>query len=180
MLLWRVCTWLPDAGPGEPGHPLYVPPDQGFGRVDNPDHYRVAYLAESPEAAIGEAFARFSRWDDRMLFSSGRVQGARKGLACFEAAAQPLDLDDPTVLEAHGLRPSRVVTRRREVTQGWALELWRQRRWPGVRWWSALDADWGIVALWEPGRLDVADVEAVGLDHPALRSAAELLNRGLA
>lgn len=175
MHLWRVCTWHPGAKPFEPGHPTYVPALQGQGRVDNPDHYRVTYLAESPIAAVGEAFGRVAEWSAAMLEGRKHMANSGKALARFEFVGTPLDLDNPDVLSARELRPSRVVTRERSVTQRWALRIWQEDAWPGVRWWSALDADWGIVALWEQRDLRVTDVDVLTIDHPVVLEAADHL-----
>jgi hypothetical protein len=150
---------------------------QGQGRVDNPEHYHIAYLADSPLAAVGEAFGRLAVWTLEMLGDSEYTAGFGKALARFELAGEPLDLDDPKVLIERGLRPSRIATQDRAVTQRWALRVWEEDAWPGVRWWSPLDADWGIVGLWEHGGLQLADVEELTVGHPVLWDAARHLGR---
>lgn len=157
--LYRVFPWLEDAAPGEPGHPLYVPRPQGHGRVDNPDHYLALYASDDPDGAIGEAFGNHSLWTTDLLRGQPSLPRSRRALAVIDASAATVaDLDDPATLLERELRPSQVVTRTREVTQGWALRLFREGRWAGVRWWSYYDPGWGSFGLWDVAALHVLDV----------------------
>jgi len=177
--LWRVAWWLPDAQAGQPGHPNYLPP-QGAGRVDNPDLYRVRYLAGEPEAAVGETLGDFARWTDPDLLTVlPRLPGAVRALLRCELAdgARIADLDDPALLLRHRLRPSRVVTRDRAVTQRWAAELYRQHDDDGLSWWSAWWPDWSVYAVWALPQVTVTEVTPLSLTHPAVRQAAATLNR---
>ena len=94
-----------------------------------------------------------------------------------------LDLDDAAALAERGLRPSRVVTRDRRVTQGWAAAIHSEGRWAGISWWSYYDPEWTAGGLWcAPGEgavagLDVAIVEPLGARHPAVVEAARSLLR---
>ncbi|MDJ0459327.1 hypothetical protein PUN71_019155 [Arthrobacter sp. NQ7] len=69
MEFWRVLNWHPDASdPSQNGHPLYIWPRQGVGRVDDPDHeYLVVYVGDSAEGAVAEAFGSYPRWDENIL-----------------------------------------------------------------------------------------------------------------
>ncbi len=79
-------------------------------------------------------------------------------------------------LAAQGLRPSRVATRTRAVTQPQALELYRDGA-AGLRWWSTYESLWTNVTVFDRAarRLRVRDVRPVALDTPEAREAADLL-----
>lgn len=183
--LWRVMPWLPDAEPGQPGHPLYVDPSrQGKGRADNPRHYQALYLSESDRGAVGEAFGNLAVWSQEMFTVPG-LDGASRALATLEADPPPdvLDLDQASVLVELGVKPTDVVGRDRERTQEIALSVWLENRWQGLRWWSWWRPIWYNQILWaplddaDPWPLTVVDVEPLHLQHPAVRSAAEMLRR---
>ena len=86
MEFYRVLNWNPSAtDPTENGHPLFVWPDRGHGRMDDPAaEYLVLYVGSHPEAAVAEALGRFPVWGPGVL-----------------------DLDDPRVLLDLGLPPAR-------------------------------------------------------------------------
>ncbi len=161
---------------GQEGNPLWRPVTQGSGRVDNPERYLVLYAADSAVGAIQERYARYPAWSEAML-ASPTLPGARSSLAEFEADMDVLDLDDPRALSRRSLRPSRVVTRDRSVTQGWALDVFEEARWAGVRWWSSLDADRASFGLWSVDGLRVRSVSQLDPLHPAMLEAAEGLAR---
>src|SRR4051812_4702506 len=119
MLLYRVAPIAGDARVGEPGHPLYVHPDQGAGRWDNPDIYKVLYAAGTPSGAIGESFAHLSRWTPAML-PFPAIRGAERRLATYsldEETHPVLDFDDAKCLSGRSLRPTEIVIRNRPFTQ---------------------------------------------------------------
>lgn len=129
---------MPTAEQGAPGHPLYVHPGQGKGRWDNPDLYRLRYVALTPEAAIGETFGNLARWSPDML-RVPFLSGAERQLATYsmdETIHPLLDFDDAKTLIDRGLRPTQVVGRNRPLTSGIAARVFREGRWAGVRWWS--------------------------------------------
>lgn len=105
-------------------------------------------------------------------------RGLPLGLARLELddRVRLVDLDDPAVLQTHGLRPSQVATRTRSLTQAQALGFFRGGA-AGVRWWSTFEALWANVTLFDRigRRLRLAAVERIDADHPALREAADLL-----
>jgi hypothetical protein len=175
--LYRVLPWLDDAREGQPGHPLYIPTPQGAGRVDNPEHYLILYASDVPAGAVGEAFGNHSVWTPELLEGPPLMQGSRRALATYEGDSEALDLDDPAALVERGLKPSRVVTRDRSVTQSWALDVFQERRWDGVRWWSFHHPEWGSFGLWNVTSLTVADVQPLERDSAALTEAARSLNR---
>jgi hypothetical protein len=83
--LYRVVPWLPDAEPGQPGHPLHVDASrQGGGRADNPRHYRALYLSETPQGAVGEVFGDLAVWSQEMFDVPG-LTGSMRALATLRA-----------------------------------------------------------------------------------------------
>ena len=184
MRLWRAFPWDPSAEPGRPGHALHVPREsQGGGRHDNPDLYGALYLSEEAVAAVGELLAhlRGQRLDDGDLERNGR----RLALAALQATVEERlwDLDDPRVLGARSLRPSRVATRRRETTQRWSADLFRGRpRRLGFRWWSTIESEWIHVTLFDRALSRVtlaAPPEPLRTTHPVVRAAADALGIGV-
>lgn len=152
MRLWRVLPWDPSATPEQPGHALWVPRAlQGTGRHDAPDHYGCLYVSQAPVGAIAEMLAPFrgtGQLEPDLLVRSGRTLALAQ--LDLNPAAVLIDLDDPTVLTAEGLRPSIVATSHRQVTQAYALEQFRRH--PdaaGLRWWSTLEASWLQVTLFD-------------------------------
>ena len=70
-----------------------------------------------------------------------------------------------------------MATRRREVTQPQALELYRSGKAAGLRWWSSYEALWANVTLFDRSarRLRVVGVRALSVDHAKVAEAAEIL-----
>lgn len=176
--LYRVFPWIANAEVGEPGHPLYVGGPQGQGRVDNPEVYRTLYACDAGEGAIGEAFGNHDVWTPDLFRGPSILPGSVRAVAEIDASdAEVVDLDDAAALLERGLRPSQVVTRTRSVTQGWALAIFREGRWGGVRWWSYHDPEWGSFGLWHVGGLRVTDVRPLSGDVDAVRDIAARMNR---
>ncbi|HEV8564270.1 MAG TPA: RES domain-containing protein [Actinomycetota bacterium] len=176
MTLCRVFPWLPEAATAESGHPLSVPVPQGAGRLDNPELYRVLYVSDSPVGAVAERFGNLAVWSDAMFISPR--DGGRMSLATYELAeGQVLDLDDAQTLLDRDIRPSQVVTRHRATTRQWALRIFEERRWAGVRWWSYYDPDWGSLGLWEQEHLSVLDVVPLDRQHLSVVQAAGVIKR---
>ena len=180
MLLYRVLPWLRDAAPGEPGHALYVPEPQGKGRADNRGTYNVLYLSSAPSGAVAETFGELAVWSSEMFVRPGLPRSVRALVAYDLPDEAPVfDLDDARALDALGLRPSQVVTRDRVVTQRWALAIYEQDRWVGVRWWSYYDPKWYSYALWDISTLapQRETIRPLTIDEPAVIQAAETLHR---
>jgi RES domain len=176
--LYRVFPWLEDAPAGEPGHPLYVAHPQGHGRIDNPEHYLTLYASDRREGAIGEAFGNHAMWTRDLLDGPPALPGSRRALATYDAPrAEIIDLDDPQVLVERELRPSGVVTRDRRRTQTWALDVYREQTWDGVRWWSFHDPDWGSFGLWNRDALEVASVDALSEEVELVQEVASRMYR---
>jgi hypothetical protein len=128
-------------------------------------------------SGVVEQLARFR--GQRLV--PGMLQRRRLPLAIAELELNDretlIDLDDPSELVRRGLRPSEVATRRREITQPQALELHRNGKEAGLRWWSTYEALWGNVTVFDRAarRLSVLDVRALSVDDPSVAEAAELL-----
>ncbi len=180
MNLWRVLPWRAQAPPREPGGALWFPRElQGLGRHDNPDRYGCLYVSETAVGASVEALAPFrgaGALAPGMLLRSGLPLT----LARLELAedAGTVDLDDPRVLAGRGLRPSRVATRRRAVTQAYAARVFDEVPLAlGLRWWSTLEASLINLTLFDRAapHLTVAGMESLTVEHSAVVKAAELL-----
>ncbi len=188
MLAYRAFPYKGSAAPGKAGHATYLYKPQGRGRIDNPAHYDLWYLALTPEAAVGEVFADLPVWSSGM-FEFPAIPGSRRSLATFKVpdSAALLDLDDARNLFDGGLPPTQVVSRLRPVTQGWALRIFDERNdagertWAGVRWWSVQRPPWTILGLWvEPGTplpFDLVSVSELDVNQPAVVDAAASLGK---
>ena len=175
-MLYRVFSQRPDAAPD----PFAVPRHfQGGGRHDNPDQYTALYLAREPISAVAERIQGFrgQRLTESMFT---RPDGRLDALAEIDDAGWPelVDLDDPLVLAAHELRPSRVATGDRPTTQRLALDLFMTGA-AGLSWWSTLEASWTNLTIFEErlaaASRRIASIEPLSLVHPAVREAAEHL-----
>jgi hypothetical protein len=169
-----------ETDPQRNGHPLYVFPRQGAGRVDDPEgEYAVLYVCDSPAGAVAEALGDYARWTSAVLAPPPAApRGSTLALVQLSGKPEVLDLDDPAVLVEEGLRPSRVVSRDRAVTQAWAKRIHDRSGYAGVSWWSYRDPRWAALGLWDHAGLSVAaEPEPLTLGHPALLDAAAVLPR---
>lgn len=177
MILHRCFAWNERAGNDATDGPLWFPRIyQGEGRHDNPDRYGCLYLSLSPLSTVVEQLARFR--GQRLLPSLLSRRGLPLALAELEIDDRALlvDLDNPVVLRRERLRPSRVATRGRHVTQPQALLLYqRHRKAAGLRWWSTYEAGWINVTLFDraTSRVRVRSVRALGLEDPVVVEAAD-------
>lgn len=178
MTLYRCFAWNADSGDREEDGPLWFPRAyQGEGRHDNPDRYGCLYLSDRPVSCLVEQLAPFR--GQRLIPALLRRRGLPLALARLEldeSRSPLLDLDDPVVLRRERLRPSRVATRSRTITQPLALALFRTHfDAGGLRWWSSWEALWTNVTVFDRAAraLTVARLERLSLDHPALLEAAE-------
>ena len=183
MILWRVLPWDPHAAPAAPGGPLWFPrPFQGTARHDAPARYGCLYVTEAAVSAVAEALAPFRGTGDlraELLERSGRPLALAE--LALEGAGPLLDLDDPAVLQAEGLRPSAVATTSRAVTQAYAVRLFDAH--PdaaGLRWWSTLEAGWLNVTLYDRAAagLTARAVRALDPADEVVRDAARFLGLG--
>ena len=157
--------------------PLWFPrPLQGEGRHDNPDVYGCLYLADRPLSPVVEQLAAFR--GQRLSASLLRRRGLPLALAEieFDDDATLIDLDDPRTLGREGLKPSLVATRQRDITQPQALELYRRHPGAaGLRWWSAWEAQWANVTIFDraASALRLLRTQVLTLEHPVVIEAAE-------
>jgi hypothetical protein len=160
----------------DPDGPLWFPRlFQGEGRHDNPDLYGCLYLADRAASAVIEQLARFR--GQRLSAALLRRRGLPLAVAEIEIddRAELIDLDDPVVLRRERLRPSRVATRSRDVTQPQARLI--HERHPtaaGLRWWSTYEALWMHVTLFDRAipQLRVRLVRPLTVDDPVVVEAA--------
>lgn len=164
---------------------MYVPRErQGAGRHDRPDLYGALYVSRTDVAAVAERIQAF-RGQTLTDADLRRADGFADALAELDDSdlGELLDLDNPNELARRDLRPSRVATRQRAVTQGIARAVFEEG-WPGFEWWSTLESSWTHVTLFAEravGGLGVAgEPEVLTTGHPALRTAAEVLGVRLA
>lgn len=182
MILYRVLPHLDSALPGEPGSATYLHRPQGRNRLDNPSAYDAWYFGLTPEAAVGEVFGDLAQWRDAM-FGLPALPGSRKVLGVYEVpdTLPVLDLDDAKNLLDRHLRPTQVVARNYAVTQAWGLDIQREGRWAGVRWWSFQRPHWTVYCLWvpvgDPCPATLVEVEQLHLSHRSVVDAARSLER---
>jgi hypothetical protein len=88
-----------------------------------------------------------------------------------------VDLDDPVVLRRRRLRPSRVATRERTITQPQALAVHRETTAVGMRWWSIFESLWANYTLFDRAirRLRLRDVRRLSIDDGSVIEAADYL-----
>jgi RES domain len=178
--LWRTLPLDRRAAAEDAGGALWFPREQqGYGRHDNPDLYGCLYVAEDAVSAVAEALAAFrgaGGLTASMLNHLGRPLALAEIALSEEAVV--VDLDDPEILVAEELRPSRIATRARGITQGLAADLYRAH--PdavALRWWSTLEASWINWTLFDSAApaLEVIKVAELRVDDAAVRDAAALL-----
>jgi hypothetical protein len=185
VILFRCLLWRPSEREAGIGDPLAFPRRlQGEGRHDAPERYGCLYAAEEPVSAVVEELARFVGTE---LFAVDLLRGGQQlALASLELSdsASVLDLDDPDVLVAEGLRPSLIATADRSQTQALAQALYdRHDRLAGIRWPSAFEPRWANVTLFDRASADLSlvairplaledEVVAAAASHLGLRVAA--------
>ena len=184
MILHRCLAWNERAAPDAPDGALWFPrPYQGEGRHDNPAVYGCLYLSEQPLSCVVEQLARFR--GQRLTAALLRRRGLPLALAELELPdnAELVDLDEPSVLRRERLRPSRVATRERAVTQPQALALHEKHAdAAGLRWWSTFEAQWLNVTLFDRSApaLRLGSVRALEVDDDEIAVAADVLGLRLA
>ena len=177
MTLYRCFAWNPSARADAVDGPLWFPTMyQGEGRHDNPDVYGCLYLSDRPMSCVVEQLAAFR--GQRLTAALLRRRGLPLALADIELDddATVLDLDDPATLRREKLRPSRVATKHREITQPQALDLYRRHpQVAGLRWWSAWEALWANVTIFNRAArsLTLGAVRELTLGDPIVAEAAE-------
>jgi RES domain len=179
VILHRCLAWNERSAPDAPDGALWFPrPYQGEGRHDNPAVYGCLYLSEQPLSCIVEQLARFrgQRLTPALLIRRGLP------LALAELKlpddSELIDLDEPAVLRRERLRPSRVATRERSVTQSQALALYEKHAdAAGLRWWSTFESQWLNVTLFDrvARALSLVSVRALDVVDDELAAAADVL-----
>jgi hypothetical protein len=176
VILHRCFAWNDRAAEADQDGPLWFPRlFQGEGRHDNPDLYGCLYLADRAASAVIEQLARFR--GQRLSAALLRRRGLPLAVAEIEIdeRAELIDLDDPVVLRRERLRPSRVATRSRDVTQPQARRMHeRHRAAAGLRWWSTYEALWMHATLFDRAipHLRVRLVRPLTVDDPVVVEAA--------
>lgn len=180
MRLWRALPFDERAARERRGGALWFPREQqGAGRHDNPELYGCLYVSEAPVSAVAEQLAPF-RGTGALLPSMLIRFGQPLALAALELPdeAPGVDLDDPAVLGAEGLRPSQVATRQRSATQLQAAAIHAAHpQAAGIRWWSTLEGSWINWTLFDRAApaLTLGDLTMLALGDPIVVEAAELL-----
>jgi hypothetical protein len=177
--LYRAFARNAASKPAQADGPLWVPRDQqGDGRHDNPDAFGCLYVSDREISPIVEQLARFR---GAVLTPALLIRrGLPLAIAELELSSESslVDLDDPRVLIRHGLRPSRIATRQRSVTQPSARALYeRHPAAVGLRWWSSFESLWMNVTLFDRAvkHLKIASVRLLTIDDPSVVEAAEFL-----
>jgi hypothetical protein len=178
LILYRCFAWNERARQDQPDSPLWFPREfQGDGRHDNPDTYGCLYLTDREASGVVEQLARFR--GQRLIEPLLRRRGLVLAIAALELRddANIVDLDDPGELRRRRLRPSRVATRDRIITQPQALAVYRDTEAAGLRWWSIHESLWANYTLFDRSVLGLAvqDVRTLELDDPAVSEAADFL-----
>lgn len=180
MYLYRVFPCSESASIGEPGHPLYRPPRQQFGRIDNSDKYATLYASDSASGAIAERFAPHLRWSDTLFSKFSTRVGEYMALATIEASdsLRLCDMDNAGRLLALRLRPSQVVSKRLSETQAWALATYERSEFDGISWWSYHDSRWTTIGLWnvDPTTMQTS-VKRLTTKLAEVKEAADVINR---
>jgi hypothetical protein len=179
VILHRCLAWhahaVPDAVDGALWFPrLY----QGEGRHDNPAAYGCLYLSEQPLSCVVEQLARFR--GQPLTPALLHRRGLPLALAELELPddAELVDLDEPAVLRRERLRPSRVATRERGITQPQALALHAKHpEVAGIRWWSTFEAQWLNVTVFDRAgtALRLVSVRALDVADDEIVAAADVL-----
>jgi RES domain len=179
VILYRCLAWHARAAPDAPDGALWFPRlYQGEGRHDNPAAYGCLYLSEKPLSCVVEQLARFR--GQRLTPALLHRRGLPLALAELELPddAQLVDLDEPAVLRRERLRPSRVATRERGITQPQALALHSKHpEAAGIRWWSTFEAQWLNVTVFDRAgtALRLVSVRALDVADDEIVAAADVL-----
>jgi hypothetical protein len=142
----------------------------------------VLYLSDAAAGAVAEAFGRFPEWTEALFRGSPALPGSQRAIAAYRLAedAPICNLDDPVQLSQLGLRPSDVVSRDYARTRAWALQIYREHRWIGVRWWSYYDPQWASLGLWDVRNLVVEHVQVLHMHDAAVIEASRIIIRKIA
>ena len=179
MIVYRCLPWDRSVDAAASGGALWFPRElQGEGRYDAPGRYGCLYASAEPVSAVVEEVARFVGTElSAVDLRRSRVQLSLATLELLESATL-VDLDDPFVLVAEGLRPSFLATEERSRTQAIALALYeRHDEVAGLRWASAFESRWANVTLFDRtlDALSVVEVRPLELGDELVQKAARHL-----
>jgi RES domain len=179
VILFRCFAWDESVSARARGGALWFPRMlQADGRHDAPTLYGCLYVSSEPVSAVVEQLAGMTGTSieppDLMR------HGHPLALAAVELkeSAEIVDLDDPGTLAREDLRPSRVATHDRTITQAQAVALFQSHGGVvGLRWWSTFESLWPNVTLFDRAEtaLDLADVRPLEVGDDVLLEAAEFL-----
>ncbi len=132
-------------------------------------------MAHEPPSAVGEVFANVATWRDEM-FPFPQIPGAQRALGVYRLADDVpyVDLDDAQTLVERKMRPSQVIAHNRPYTQGKALEVYQEKKWNGIRWWSFHRPQWRVWCLWDIDP-ECEEVQDLDVSHVAVRDVASTL-----
>src|ERR1700730_17017551 len=180
MTFYRVFRFLDTPKIDEPGHPIFRPPNQQFGRIDNADKYATLYMSDFATGAIAERFSPHLRWSDRLFSKFAAGSGTYMALAeiAMPASLRLCEMDNAGSLLALGLRPSQIVSKTLAITQAWARETFDRNEFDGISWWSDNDSRWTSIGVWnvEPSKIQTR-VKKLSVHLPEVREAADIINR---
>jgi hypothetical protein len=164
---------------GQVGNPLYVVPNLGSGRINNPDLYQVSYWAKQKECAISETFGEFRRWNKDTFRGKPNLPGSTYAIATASVPEnfEFFEMDDVKNLNKLKLKPSRVVTRNQEETQAWARFIFENSKTNGISWWSIYWPEWQSLGLWNIEQLKIEEIEILSIKNPDVIQAANTINK---
>ncbi|MEO9263108.1 MAG: RES domain-containing protein [Candidatus Baltobacteraceae bacterium] len=176
MNLYRVFPWDEDAAETELGGAFFVV-DSDRNRISNLEYYTTLYLAGQPEAAIAEVLGHLLVWRT----TSFQHPIGTLSLATYELDDQApiFELDDIDSLRSLNIaRPSRIITRDRDVTRRWALAIYQRGGNVGARWWSYYNPQWSACGLWQRAGLTLCGrPEPLTIETPAVITAAQAISK---
>jgi len=156
---------------------------QGDGRHDSPHLFGCLYVSLEAISTVAEQLARLT---GTFVAEADLVRGGQRlSLATIRLPdeAELVDLDDPIVLAREELRPSRVATGDRTLTQTQAAALFQEHREAvGLRWWSIFESLWANVTLFDRAEalLTLDDVHPLDVGDEVVHEAARFLGLRIA
>lgn len=159
---------------------------QGSGRFDVPASPRgVVYFAETPEHAVAEMIQQFRNHPEPVTTEDLTRWGQRLALvrATLDRTMwqKMADLCNPDTLTSLGLTAELAAYRDRRRTQTIAVDLY-DKRYAGLRWWSAFWGEWHSVILFQErlrtGAVTYGEPIALDAGSAVVREAAALLDIG--
>ncbi len=176
---WRVSAWHAPLDPPPPAPPLGTESKDDDGhRYDDPEgRWRTLYCATNAEGALGECLGDFRLNTAAVARIEGYLE-SEPDQDFDEDYFRPLTADDVSGFNwklAHAPATPRATFI--DVDDWRTYPLSGELRAAGLRFTSRLPPAWECWALWEPLPLEAAnaEIEAVTIDTPQLRTAAAML-----